>query len=139
MKVQVILDQDSITEAIRDYVAKNGIATPVQDVEFTVARKGGTSITAEVILGNEAVVPPEPVKREATKPTNSEPKKKTKPSPEPEKEPSAPEVTEAPAEEPKKEPEPASTEPPFEPDAKTESANDSTETKPTKESRSLFG
>jgi len=138
MKVQVILDQDSITEAIRDYVAKNGIATPVQDVEFTVARKGGTSITAEVILGNEAVVPPEPVKREATKPTNSEPKKKTKPSPEPEEEePSAPEVTAK--EEPKKEPEPASTEPPFEPDAKTESANDSTETKPTKESRSLFG
>jgi outer membrane biosynthesis protein TonB len=134
MKVQVILDQDSITEAIRDYVAKNGIATPVQDVEFTVARKGGTSISAEVILGNEAVMPTGPVKRNA-EPEASEPKTKKKatapkeaPKPEPESEPEA-----------KEEPEPAKTEPPFEPDVDTGSANDNTQEEPTKESRSLFG
>jgi hypothetical protein len=49
------MNQESIEEAIRNYVANNGISSSLQKIKFTVTRKGGTSIDAEVILGNEAV------------------------------------------------------------------------------------
>ena len=55
MKINITMDQASIEQAIKDYVAKNGIDSPVQEVKFTITRKGGTSVDAEIILGTGAV------------------------------------------------------------------------------------
>jgi len=55
MKINITMDQASIETAIKDYVAKNGIDSPVQEVKFTISRKGGTSVDAEIILGTAAV------------------------------------------------------------------------------------
>jgi hypothetical protein len=55
MKINITMDQPSIEQAIKDYVAKNGIDSPVQEVKFTITRKGGTSVDAEIILGTGAV------------------------------------------------------------------------------------
>lgn len=125
MKIQATMDQSSIEEAIRDYVAKQGIPSPIQEVKFTVTRKGGTSIDAEIIFGNEAVTtsaPDEgPSNSEATPDKRAPSKKK---SPEPDAEPEG-----------KEEPE---TKPPFEPDNDEEAVNDSTEEEPA-QSKSLFG
>jgi len=58
MKINITMDQASIETAIKDYVAKNGIDSPVQEVKFTISRKGGTSVDAEIILGTGAVTSP---------------------------------------------------------------------------------
>jgi len=127
MKIQITMDQPSIEQAIKDYVAKNGIDSTVQEVRFTVTRKGGTSIDAEVILGNEAVNTPPTV-------APDEPQPATKPKP------VKAEVTKQAGPETTKAPEPVKEEdePPFEPDEKAEAVNDSTATEP-KNSKSLFG
>jgi len=125
MKINITMDQSSIEEAIRDYVAKNGITSPVQEVKFTVTRKGGTSIDAEVILGsgavNEAVTQPTvedtpaaPVKR--TAPTPDKPKAKAVVEPTP--------VDEADPDNVKME---AEDTPPFEPNVTAEAGNDAAE------------
>jgi hypothetical protein len=142
MKIQVTMDQQAITEAIRDYVVKNGMTSPVQDVEFTVTRKGGTSISAEVILGNDAVTTGVDQAKPGTDKTAVSkrppaPRKTTEPvaQPEPVKEPE-PEAAEVAA--PVEEPVPAEAEekPPFDVDEPAE--NDSVEDEPAK-SKKLFG
>lgn len=136
MKIQVTMNQEAITEAIRDYVVKNGMTSPVQDVEFTVTRKGGTSISAEVILGNDAVTTGVDQAKPGTDKTvvskrPPAPRKTTEPAaqPEPVKEPE-PEAVEVAA------PVEAEEKPPFDVDEPAE--NDSTEDEPVL-SKKLFG
>jgi hypothetical protein len=134
MKIQVTMNQQAITEAIRDYVVKNGMTSPVQDVEFTVTRKGGTSISAEVILGNDAVTTgvgqakPGADKTVVSKRPPAAAKTPVEPVKEPEVE--TPEVAEVPA------PVEAEEKPPF--DVDDEAENDSTKEEPAL-SKKLFG
>jgi hypothetical protein len=133
MKVQIQLEQADIEQAIRDYVAANGISSPVNEVKFNVTRKGGTGIEADVQLGDadaaQTVEQAAPAKvADSTKPSKPAPKKAEKPAPTPEpiKEEDDKVPFDADAEE-------------KTPSKDTESANDSTEAEPTKESRKLFG
>lgn len=53
--MQIQLKQNDIELAIRQYMAKMGIARNVENIEFTVTRKGGTTITAEIELADLSV------------------------------------------------------------------------------------
>ena len=139
MKINITMDQASIETAIKDYVAKNGIDSPVQEVKFTISRKGGTSVDAEIILGTGAVTSPvstpEPVEAPVAAAGKPAPKEKpvTKPASKVASfEPTKPVVDD-------EEPEPThvkmeDTTPPFDVDA----VNDSTVDEPA-QSKSLFG
>lgn len=56
--MQIQLKQRDIEHAIAQYLASQGITRPVQDVTFTVSRKGGTTIDADVELADAARVTP---------------------------------------------------------------------------------
>jgi hypothetical protein len=84
MKINITLDQASIETAIKDYVVKNGIDSPVKEVKFTITRKGGTSVDAEVILGTDAVKPEANVPEDVQAPeeiAQEEPVEESKPTP----------------------------------------------------------
>lgn len=53
--MQIQLKQNDIELAIRQYMTKMGIARNVENIEFTVTRKGGTTITAEIELADLSV------------------------------------------------------------------------------------
>jgi len=137
MKINITMDQASIETAIKDYVAKNGIDSPVQEVKFTISRKGGTSVDAEIILGTAAVNEEAIVPEAAEVPVNPvKSVSKAKPEPKvPSKakgfEPTQPVVDDEPAIDHVKM---EDTTPPFEVDA----VNDSTVDEPA-QSKSLFG
>ena len=136
MKVQIQLEQADIEQAIRDYVAANGISSPVNEVKFNISRKGGTTIEADVQLGDadaaQTADQAAPAKvADSSKPAKPAPKKtekveKSDPTPEPVKEEDDKVPFDVDAEE-------------KTPSKDTESANNSTEAEPTKESRKLFG
>ena len=73
MQIQIRLTQEDIETAIRDYLAKAGMSSPVDTINFTVSRKGGQSIEADIDLSPEAAstaqvaVPSKPVKRTTAK------------------------------------------------------------------------
>jgi len=123
--MQILLSQNDIETAVRNYVSAMGISRPVNEIQFSVSRKGGQSIEAEIDLADcTGASRPQP---EAVPEKTEAPAKKA----------DTETADKAPAAE---EPEPATTEPPFTPDAKdAESANDSEEEEPTTESKSLFG
>jgi len=135
MKINITMDQASIETAIKDYVAKNGIDGPVQEVKFTISRKGGTSVDAEIILGTGAVTSPDAVEAPVAAVVKPAPKEKpvTKPASKvASSEPTKPVVDDG-------EPEPThvkmeDTTPPFDVDT----VNDSTVEEPA-QSKSLFG
>ena len=138
MKINITMDQASIEQAIKDYVAKNGIDSPVQEVKFTISRKGGTSVDAEIILGTGAVNTEANVPEAVEAPVEeTKPVPKAKPVTKPASkvasfEPTKPVVDD-------EEPEPThvkmeDTTPPFDVDA----VNDSTVEEPA-QSKSLFG
>ena len=137
MKINITMDQASIETAIKDYVAKNGIDSPVQEVKFTITRKGGTSVDAEIILGTGAVAPAANVPEAVDAPVeNAKPTPKAKPAPKPGSkvasfEPTQPVVDDEPAIDHVKM---EDTTPPFDVDA----VNDSTVDEPA-QSKSLFG
>lgn len=140
MQIQIQLSQQDIETAIRDYLVKAGMTSPVDTINFTVPRKSDDDVRASIDLTSEGtpqVTSPANAESKTTSqvkpaPVSAKPKAQSKSEPEPK------DKTEA--------PEPVKNETPFEPDpapepeAKdTESANDSTEAEPTKESRKLFG
>ena len=135
MKINITMDQASIEQAIKDYVAKNGIDSPVQEVKFTITRKGGTSVDAEIILGTGAVNTEANVPEAVETPV--EDVRKAKPDPKTPSKAKGFEPTK-PVDDPE-EPSPdhvkmEDTTPPFDVDA----VNDSTEEEPA-QSKSLFG
>lgn len=114
MQIQVQLNQADIETAIKDYLAKVGMTSQVDTINFTTSGgKGKQTVSASIDLSAGGMT------------LNTPPVEEPAPKAEPKSE--------------KKEPEPTPTEPPFEPDAQEESANDSTEAEPTTESKSLFG
>jgi len=128
MKINITMDQPSIEEAIRDYVAKNGITSPVQEVKFTVTRKGGTSIDAEVILGSGAVneTTPEPEAANTPEGPNNRAPVTDNPKPTAKAKPIKPTVTQesGPEEAAPDNVKMEDTTPPFEPDVQAEETND---------------
>lgn len=49
------LKHSDLEEAIRDYLIKNGIDKEVDDMNFTVSRSGGSTVTTELTLATEKV------------------------------------------------------------------------------------
>lgn len=131
MEIKLSIKQDDIEQAIKDYVASKGITTPVREINFAVARKGGFNLSAEVEVSEapiESVA--ETVKAEPTGPVADTGKKPVA---------KAAKKTEEPA--PAKKEEEAEDTPPFTPDADEPSANDDEQEaeKPATDSKSLFG
>lgn len=50
--MQIHLNQDDIEQAIKSYVSAMGVSRPVEEINFTVKRADGQSITAEIELEN---------------------------------------------------------------------------------------
>jgi len=117
--MEIHLNEADIKTAIKRYVADMGIARPIDNVDFTVKRQGGTTVEAEIELADPSAEP----RTAQTRPVREVSETQDAGT------------DEVPAE---KEPEPAQTEPPFEPDAKQDAVNDSEEEEPTSESKSLF-
>ncbi|WP_289100968.1 hypothetical protein [uncultured Marinobacter sp.] len=125
MQIQIQLSQADIEAAIRDYLVKVGMTSPVDTINFTVSRKGGQTIEAGIDLSPEEA---------STAPVTEAPKEPVKRAPKAKAEPiQAPDPAEA-------EPEPAVTEPPFDPDTPdTEKAAANEETDEAPRGKSLFG
>ncbi len=131
MEMKLSIDQDDIEQAIRDYVATKGITTPVRAIHFTVSRKGGFALAADVQVSEVPATPvaetPEPVAEEA--PEAAAPKPRAKPKAVAKAEPVA------------QESEPVTEEDnsvPFDTDAKNDATAEEVAT-PVSASKSLFG
>ena len=65
--MQIQLMQADIEQAVKDYVLKMGLNREVEEINFTVSRKGGASISADIRISDFANLPapaavvPEPV------------------------------------------------------------------------------
>jgi len=128
MEIKLSIKQDDIEQAIKDYVASKGITTPVREINFAVARKGGFNLSAEVEV-SEAPIESVAQVPETTEQPAEKPKAKAKAKPDPKPEPAV-------------EKEEEEDTPPFTPDADKASANDDDEQeaeKPATDSKSLFG
>lgn len=127
--MQIQLNQNDIETAVRNYVSAMGITRSVDEIQFSVSRKGGQSIEAEIDLADctGGARPSTPSGPDST----PGPRKAPEPVAEPE---------------PVEEPEPVKDEAPFTPDQDAEPANevaedtveDGTAEEPAK-GKSLFG
>jgi len=117
--MEIHLNEADIKTAIKRYVADMGIARPIDNVDFTVKRQGGTTVEAEIELADPSAEPHTASDRPVHEVGETQ-------------DTGAAEVTD------KEEPEPAQTESPFEPDGKQDGVNDFEEEEPTSESKSLF-
>lgn len=79
MDIKLSINQGDIEQAIRDYVIAKGITTPVRAISFSVSRRGGTAVSAEVEVSEAPteVVQAEP---EAPEPKPAASKVKSKPA-----------------------------------------------------------
>lgn len=158
MQIQIQLTQADIEAAIRDYLVKVGMTSPVDTINFAVSRKGGQTIDANIDLTPEGTVqgetsiPEGPIKRtpqaetpwepepEPETPARPEPKTKTKPA---SKQAKVADSTPEPQPEPEAEDPQAgykALEKEQEANKDIAPANDSTEAEPTaSESKRLFG
>jgi len=50
--MQIQLNQSDIETAVRNYVSAMGISRPIDEIQFSVSRKGGQSIEAEIDLAD---------------------------------------------------------------------------------------
>lgn len=70
--MQIQLNQATLEAAVKQYIEKMGIAQPVKEIAFTVARKGGTAVSAEVTVADFVVTSPDaataPVREEEPAP-----------------------------------------------------------------------
>lgn len=79
--MQIQLNQSDIETAVRNYVSAMGITRQIDEIQFTVSRKGGQSVEAEIDLadctggGRVRETTPEPVAEEPAKAKPEEPVK----------------------------------------------------------------
>ena len=100
--MQIQMNQNSIEEAVKNYIAAMGITLPINDVAFTMTRTNGGGIIAEVDLEDLLSTPKQEtqVTPQATyveqKEVKAAPKKVTKPVEEVKAEPVAEKAPEEP-------------------------------------------
>ena len=82
--MQIQLNQSDIETAVRNYVSAMGITRQIDEIQFSVSRKGGQSIEAEIDLADctgggrvrEAAPEPRTAEQAASKPEKAEPEAK---------------------------------------------------------------